>query len=52
MKFYKIYKVDFNLFDIEITHNNQTTSINNLTYEKLKDIEDFLIKLKFKDMTD
>ena len=52
MRFYKIYKIDFDLFDIEITHNNQTTSINYLTYKKLKEIEDFLIKLKFKDMTD
>lgn len=52
MKYYKIYQIYFDLFNIEITHNNQTTSINHLTYEKLKAVEDFLIKLKFKDMTD
>lgn len=52
MRYYKIYKIDFDLFNIEITHNNQTTSIDHLTYEKLKAVEDFLIKLHFEDMTD
>ena len=52
MKCYKIYQIDFKLFNIEITHNNQTTSIDHLTYEKLIDVENFLIKLKFEDMTD
>lgn len=50
--YYKVNKISFDKYNIEITYNNNFVNIDNLTDEQVEKIIDLLTILQFKDKTE